>query len=226
MMIMTCGIYLITNKKTGQKYVGQSVNIEKRWRKHCSLSNNYENSYIDSSIRKYGKSMFKLDILEVLPKNQDVLNEREIFWIEKYGTFKNKSHYNLTSGGKSLIGENHPMYGKHLSEESKIKISNSLKGTPLSEKARQKLFERKGDNHPMYGKQFSDEIRIKMSQSRNNMGYYRVSKHNDSRIKQGFDYRYDYTDENGTHKTISRQTIPALEQAVKEKGLPWKKFED
>ena len=29
---MTCGIYMIKNKKTGQIYIGQSVNIEKRYR--------------------------------------------------------------------------------------------------------------------------------------------------------------------------------------------------
>ena len=30
------GIYLITNKNTGLRYVGQSVNIKKRWKDHLS----------------------------------------------------------------------------------------------------------------------------------------------------------------------------------------------
>lgn len=31
-----CGIYLIKNKTTGQKYTGQSTKILERWKKHCS----------------------------------------------------------------------------------------------------------------------------------------------------------------------------------------------
>lgn len=30
---MTCGIYMIQNKQTGQKYIGQSVDIESRFYK-------------------------------------------------------------------------------------------------------------------------------------------------------------------------------------------------
>lgn len=50
---MTCGIYMITNKKTDQKYIGQSLNIEKRWGEHCS-GYNCGHSYIDDAIKKYG----------------------------------------------------------------------------------------------------------------------------------------------------------------------------
>ena len=45
-------------------------------------------------------------------------------------------------------GENHPMYGKHHSEESKNKISKAAKG----------------ENNPMYGKKHSDAAKKKMSE--------------------------------------------------------------
>ena len=32
---VTCGIYVIKNKKTGQMYVGQSTNVEGRFKSHC-----------------------------------------------------------------------------------------------------------------------------------------------------------------------------------------------
>jgi predicted GIY-YIG superfamily endonuclease len=31
---MTVGVYCITHRATGRKYVGQSVDIERRWYKH------------------------------------------------------------------------------------------------------------------------------------------------------------------------------------------------
>ena len=46
-------------------------------------------------------------------------------------------------------GENHPMYGKHLSEETKKKLSES----------------QKGENSPMYGKHLSEETKKKLSES-------------------------------------------------------------
>ncbi len=30
------GIYMIENKTTGQKYIGRSCNIHRRWTEHCS----------------------------------------------------------------------------------------------------------------------------------------------------------------------------------------------
>ena len=50
-------------------------------------------------------------------------------------------------------GEKHPMYGKHVSEGTSIKISESLKG------------KYKGEKNPMYGKHHSDEIKDKISES-------------------------------------------------------------
>lgn len=50
-------------------------------------------------------------------------------------------------------GENHHMYGKHLSEETKRKMSEAHKGKFHSEETRRKMSEtRKGENNPMYGK--------------------------------------------------------------------------
>lgn len=220
-----CGIYLIENKKTGQKYIGQSINIHRRWRKHCTTKQ-FNNSYIDKSIRKYGESNFKLIILEELPRNQDLLNEREIYWIEKYNTFKDKSHYNLTAGGKSLFGKNHPMYGKHHSEKTKKRLSEKNKGTKLSDKAIKMLHNRKGKNHPMHNKSFSDSVKINMSKGHNKTGYYRVTKQKDARLKQGFTYQYHYTDENNVHKAISSISLEKLKEKVIQKGLTWLKLEE
>lgn len=111
------GIYLIENKINGKKYIGQSINIYKRFREHCFLSNK-NHSYIDNAIHKYGKENFIFKIIEELSKDKNLLNNREKYWIEHYNTFKDDYHYNLTSGGDSF----------EFSDESLKKISDSLKG--------------------------------------------------------------------------------------------------
>ena len=57
-------------------------------------------------------------------------------------------------------GENHPMYGKHLSEETKIKMSEVKKGKPKTEECRKRISE------TMKGKKRSAESRKKMSEAK------------------------------------------------------------
>lgn len=77
---------------------------------------------------------------------------------------------------EALSGENHPLYGrtcelhplygKHLSDEHKQKLSKSHQGLSHSEETKQKISEaNSGENHPLYGKHFSDETRQKMSKA-------------------------------------------------------------
>lgn len=96
---MSCGIYLIKNKINNKSYIGQSVNIKKRWREHIFAANHPEykdhKDPIHLAIAKYGKENFDFTILEECPKEQ--LNEKEIYWIDKYNTYQ--KGYNATIGG-------------------------------------------------------------------------------------------------------------------------------
>lgn len=82
---MTCGIYLIKNKNTGQLYVGQSTDIETRWINHCKVSD------IDMAIAQQGKENFDLTILQEVDK--DDLLKCEKYWIEYFNVYDTK-HYN------------------------------------------------------------------------------------------------------------------------------------
>lgn len=93
----SCGIYSITNKKTGQKYIGQSIHIEQRFEQH--KHNKKPVTYIDRAINKYGADNFEFKILEKCKPTE--LNKLEKRYIKKYNTYKSKNHYNLTSGGDS-----------------------------------------------------------------------------------------------------------------------------
>ena len=98
------GIYKITNKINGKAYIGQSHNIEERWKQHklrsFSLGYSEYNSCLHKAIRKYGLENFSFEVLEECEPEQ--LNEREIYWIDYYQTFSSNldKGYNQTAGGE------------------------------------------------------------------------------------------------------------------------------
>jgi hypothetical protein len=61
-------------------------------------------------------------------------------------------------------GENHPFFGKHHTEKTKRKISDTEKGKHCSEESKKKMSDaKKGEKNPNYGKHPSEETRKKMS---------------------------------------------------------------
>lgn len=94
---MSIGIYKITNLLNGKVYIGQSVDIEKRWSTHkAELKNNYHyNFHLQNAWNKYGEESFEFSVVEEC--DIDKLNQCEIYWISKFNSYKDG--YNLTSGG-------------------------------------------------------------------------------------------------------------------------------
>ena len=91
-------IYKITNVINGKSYIGKTLSsIENRWKEHCSDSKKRKNEKrpLYSAMNKYGVDNFKIEQIEEC--NDDIVNEREVYWIEYFGTFKNG--YNATIGG-------------------------------------------------------------------------------------------------------------------------------
>lgn len=91
-------IYKITNLTNGKSYIGKTLStIEERWKEHCrdSRRERCEKRPLYSAMNKYGIESFKIEQIEEC--HDDVVNEREVYWIEYFGTFK--SGYNATVGG-------------------------------------------------------------------------------------------------------------------------------
>lgn len=97
-------IYKIENNINGKIYIGQTIQeLKIRFKRHCSfsaLSEAEANMPIKKAIKKYGKENFTISVIEEC--DDSIINEREIFWIEKYDSFKNG--YNATLGGGGLYG--------------------------------------------------------------------------------------------------------------------------
>lgn len=222
---MTCGIYMITNKKTGQKYVGQSIDIEDRWGRHCRKRTD-NSSYVDRAIEKYGKDKFRINVITELPPYKKLLSIHEKYWIKFYNTFEDDFHYNLTPGGETV------MLGRHHTEESKKRMSEVKLGeqNPFYNKKHteetKKLMSKNhadvsGENNPHYGKPREMKTKLKVSEKQNTTGYFRVIKAPCKQCKQGFRWRYTWR-EMGERKELSSVNIKDLEKKVKEKGLEWK----
>lgn len=79
-MIILIGIYKIENLINGKIYIGQSIDIERRWKEHCSKNK----SLIGKAITKFGQENFSFEILEECEKNS--LNKKEIFYIQKFNS--------------------------------------------------------------------------------------------------------------------------------------------
>lgn len=111
-----CGIYCIENLVNHKKYIGQSVNIKSRFRKHknylCNETHN--NEHLQSAWNLYGENNFKFTIIEKCEK--DMLDEKEIYYIAKLKTHDRMFGYNKTLGGDGV---------KSLSQECTDKLSNS-----------------------------------------------------------------------------------------------------
>lgn len=94
------GIYIIKNKVNNKIYIGQSIDIEKRFKQHkkkaFSKKDKEYNKYLYRAFRKYGLDNFSFEILELcLPEE---LRDKENYYIRKFNSNNRKIGYNETSG--------------------------------------------------------------------------------------------------------------------------------
>ena len=79
------GIYSITNKLNNKRYIGQSIDIEKRWKQHilCGIgADKAGNNKLYPAMLTFGVENFTFEIIEECEKEQ--LGERERYWQEYF----------------------------------------------------------------------------------------------------------------------------------------------
>jgi group I intron endonuclease len=134
------GIYCI--RHDDKFYVGQSINIERRWKGHCCdlMKGKHNNKHLQSSWNKYEHNTFHFEVIEIcIPEN---LDDREQYWMNELDSF----HQGFNQRPQA----------------------SSMKGTKRSDETRRKMSEmRKGKKHKPHTKRgpHSEETRRKMCES-------------------------------------------------------------
>ena len=210
--------YIIYNKLNRKFYIG-------------SRQTKYENPYEDIGVRYFSSSTDKTFLKEQIDfperfkyrvlkrfKSRKAAFEHEIELHEKYDVCVNPRFYNkakttttkFTLSGLKLTeeqkakrsGENHPLWGKHFSEESRRKMSRSHKGKNAGK-----------DNH-FFGKHHTKESRLKMSIARlGNKN--RVGSHHSEETKK----KISDSKKNLSSETRRKMSLSAKKRGTSEKQL-------
>ena len=142
-------IYLVTNKITCKKYIGQTIrkDINERWNDYRSIIKSQIGTYFYNALVKYKPENFKFQIICIC--FDEDCNTYEEHYIKTMNTLV-PNGYNLRLGGKNgkqhpesvekrriantgkkrseehiYRGERSPIFGKKMTEEQKQKIKNS-----------------------------------------------------------------------------------------------------
>lgn len=173
-------VYIHINKINNKKYVGITCKNppEDRWGQNGSGYKKNQPCFY-RAIQKYGWENFE-HIIWAEGLFEYEAKSIEVALIAAYKTNVSRWHdeaqgYNMTDGGEGTSG-------RECSEETRRKMSESLKGKYVgenssfygkhhTEEARKIMSELKkgvyeGENHPLYGKHHSEESKKKMSEAR------------------------------------------------------------
>ena len=165
------GIYKIICLSNNKIYIGSSNDIFKRWNEHIWELNNHkhDNKHLQDAWNKYGEENFKFEIIEEC--NKDIKLKREQYYLDLYKSYNRDIGFNISKNALAPMdgrhhseetkrkfsetrkGKNHPWYGKHHTEETRKKISESNKGIQAGEK------------NPFYGRHHSEETKNKISEA-------------------------------------------------------------
>lgn len=160
------GIYIFKNIKEKKVYIGQSSRLEERFKEHYYKIRIYKDKF-HINLRE-NPDDFEYSVIEYC--NVEELDSKELYWMNWY---KNEG-WELYNVCLRKMPNNR---GKHRSEETRKKISESCKGRETwnkgiswCEESKKKMSKSRkgkytGENSFMFGKHHSEETRKKISES-------------------------------------------------------------
>lgn len=151
-------VYMITNLINDRKYIGVSTKCNEKNKKEYFGSG----IAIKDAIKKYGKTNFVKKIIQEFDDEIKARNfEREL--IEQLGAIDDGLYYNLVAGGYGGA-----VKGRILSEETKKKISKTLKGHKGHQHDIEHIEKMKkimtGRPSPMKGREQTESAKSKISE--------------------------------------------------------------
>lgn len=173
----------LKNKKAWNK--GLTKEIDKRIKKQSNAILGEKHFYYgkhrsDEVKRKISEALKGRHLSDEHKGKISIKNKNRIAWnkgltkeTDKRVAKYSKPHSNETKKkiSNSLRGKNHPLYGKHHSKNHKQKISNSLKGKHHSEKTKEKL------SIMNKGKRLSEKTKRKISKAKRGCKSWNKGKH-------------------------------------------------
>jgi group I intron endonuclease len=125
-------IYKMSNPFNNKVYIGQTVRMLSN-RVDAFRRGKFTNEHLSEAFNSYGFGNFIFEIIE-LCDDVTQLDDREKYWINYYKSTNREFGYNIEGGGKR----------SNLSEETKLKLSESHKGKKQSHEWVTKRFPEKG----------------------------------------------------------------------------------
>lgn len=145
-------IYETINLINGKKYVGKHKAQVFEGEKYLGSGIRIKNA-----VSKYGKSNFKVNLIEEC-ETEEILNEREKYWIKYFNALEDTTYYNLAKGGDGNTS-GAGWKGNHHTKEAKLKIGLAHKGKKVSSETLAKI------KNTMLNKSEEEKLVIKQHRS-------------------------------------------------------------
>lgn len=160
---MKSGVYQITNRIDGRKYIGSAQNFSARWAKHSyDLRNGKHHSkFMQRCFDKYGEDAFAFEVLLYCDKENVLMYEQILLDAVR-------PEYNMHKSAFSSMG-------RVTSQETKLKLKAAITGKTRSNETRKRMSEAWKHRNPV--PPISEETRKKMSDSQKGGKKIRTAEH-------------------------------------------------
>lgn len=203
-------IYKITSPN-GKIYIGQTINLKER--KRAYKGNSFKKqTHLWNNCQKYNWNPSEtIEIIDecLCGEGKDSLNEREIYWIDYFDSFRNG--LNCTEGGKGQLS-------KIWTEEQKINASEGKKNGKVSSRVYEKLSDetKQKIREKLKGGKLTEEHKANISKGQTGIPH-KFKRFRSEETKQKIKERIAIQGANNTGKKFSEEAKKNMSEAHKGK---------
>jgi len=168
------GVYFIDNTKNRKSYVGRSIDIRKRLKRHLRelRRGTHENCLLQKDFDRYGEAVFTFRAKEFADIEECKVEEQRLLDTQK-------RLYNI--GRSSTCGDNLTLHPDRDTIVKKRTEKHIAFLSTLSDKEKRKMYGSPGESNPMFGSTHTEKTRKTLSKklkgNSNAVGAVRSKKH-------------------------------------------------